>query len=79
MAMCGWFSAAQQPRLTRESRQPIRIAREGLRQHLDRDVPSELRVARAKHLAHAARPKWADNLERPEFRADGEATCDPGF
>jgi hypothetical protein len=68
----------EQPRLARKSRQPIRIAREARWQHLDGDVPSELGVARAIHLAHPARPERTDNLERTEFRTDGEAhvaTC----
>ena len=42
-------------RLALEARKPIRIARHCARQDLDRDVAPELRVARAVHLAHAAR------------------------
>ena len=44
----------EHPRLALEAREPIRVARERARQDLDRDVASELRVARPVHLAHAA-------------------------
>ena len=63
----------EQSRLAGKSRQPIRIAREGRWQYLDRDVPPELGVACAIHLPHAARSERTDNLERTEFRTDGEA------
>src|SRR5690349_10145966 len=43
-----------------------------LRQHLDRDVASEARVARSIHLAHAAGAERRDDLVRPEPRAGGE-------
>jgi hypothetical protein len=38
-----------------ETHQTIRIARERLRQNLERDIAIELRVARAIDLAHATR------------------------
>ena len=44
----------QRLRFARESRQAIRIAREEIRQDLDRDVAIELRIARAVDLAHPA-------------------------
>ena len=37
-----------------EAGEPIRVVRERLGQHLDRDVPPQVRVRRAIHLAHAA-------------------------
>jgi hypothetical protein len=51
----------QQPRLALEPREPIRIGRETRRQHFDRDVAAQLRVARAVDLAHAARTDEGDN------------------
>ena len=45
----------EHPRFALEAREPIRVARDRARQDLDRDVAPELRVARAVHLAHAAR------------------------
>ena len=45
----------EHPRLALEAREAIRVGRELGRQDLDRDVAPELRVARAIHLAHAAR------------------------
>jgi hypothetical protein len=42
-------------RLAAEAREALLIVRERDRQHLDRDVAVESRVARAEHLAHAAR------------------------
>ena len=54
-------------RFAREPRQPFGISGERVRQDLERDVAIQLRVARAIHLAHAAR---AD--ERNDF-VDAEA------
>ena len=51
----GMVQRREHPRLALEAREPIRVARERARQDLDRDVAPELRVARAVHLAHAAR------------------------
>jgi hypothetical protein len=42
--------------LTLEARHPIRIGREGFRQHLQRDVAIELRIARAIYLAMPPTP-----------------------
>ena len=40
--------------LTLKPGETIRIVREGLRQHLERHVPVELRISRSIYLAHAA-------------------------
>ena len=37
----------------REASQTVGIVRKRIRQHLDRDIPIELRVGRAVHRAHA--------------------------
>src|SRR6185503_17521629 len=52
----------QQPRLALEPRKAIRIGRETGRQDLDRDVASQLRVARAIHFAHAAHAEQPDDF-----------------
>src|SRR5262249_21311121 len=44
----------EQPRLALETREPVGVAREGRRQHLERHRALELRVLREIDLAHAA-------------------------
>jgi hypothetical protein len=53
-------------RLASESREAIGIDGELVGHHFDRDVAIELRVARAKHFAHAARSDEGQDLERAE-------------
>ena len=60
----------QGARLAAEPRQPIGILRAERRQDLDRDVASELRVAGAIHLAHAARADRRVNPVGAERPAD---------
>src|SRR5262245_13783210 len=57
MVECG-----QQPRLARKSRSASGVCRERLRQHLDRDVATELGVASAIDLAHTADAQRSQNL-----------------
>jgi hypothetical protein len=38
-----------------ETREPFAVVTEYWRQHLDRDVASQLRVVRSEHVAHPAR------------------------
>ena len=52
----------EHPRFALEAGQPVGIRGEGTRQNLERDVAPELRVARAIHLAHAARPEQCLDL-----------------
>src|SRR5687767_1172012 len=52
-----------------EAGQAFAIAREDLRQHLDRDVAIELRIAGAIHLSHAARAQRSDDFVRTETGA----------
>jgi hypothetical protein len=54
-----------------EARKPLRVMRERLRQNLHRNVASELGVARAIDLAHAARAEGSEDFIRTEARADG--------
>ena len=53
-----------------EARDAHRVVRERRGQHLDRDVATELRIARAIDLAHAARADRLDDFIRPEPRAE---------
>ena len=57
-------------RFALEARQPIGVGDEGRRQDLDRDVAPQLRVARAIHLAHAAR------AEQRQISYDAEPPAD---
>ena len=56
-------------RLTLEPGQRLAIARDGRGQHLHRDVPLQLRVARPIHLAHPPGPDRGDDLVRTELCA----------
>src|SRR6516165_6328716 len=53
-----------------EAREPIRVAREHLRQPLERDVTIELRVSGAIDLAHAAFADFGDDIVRSEAAAN---------
>ena len=50
----GMVEAGQHLGLPLETRQPVGVERERFGQHLDRDVPAELRVLGAVDLAHSA-------------------------
>ena len=54
-----------------EAVQSIGVGRERRRQHFDRDVAPETRVARAIHLAHAARAERGEDFIRAEAHAGG--------
>ena len=56
-------------RFALEAGERIRPRREISRQNLDRDVASQLRVARAIHRAPPARPERRDVFVRTEARA----------
>ena len=53
-------------RFTLEAGQAIAIRADGVRQHLDRDLSSELGVAGAVNLAHSARPDRREDLVRTD-------------
>jgi hypothetical protein len=55
-------------RLLLEAAQPLRIAREGGRQDLDRHVPLQPLVPRAVHLAHPAGAERGEDLVGAELR-----------
>jgi hypothetical protein len=55
----------QDPRFAREAREALGIAREHARQNLDRDVATELRIARAVDLAH---PTGTEARDDPVLR-----------
>ena len=52
--------------LALETRDTLLISREARGEDLDRDLSAQLRVARAKHLAHSARAERRKNLVRTE-------------
>ena len=56
----------EQLRFALEPRETIRVADEGVGQHLDRDVAAQLGVARAIDLAHAAGAERRDDFIGPE-------------
>ena len=60
------------PRLAFEARQGVGVVRKVLRQHFDRDVAAEPRVARAIHLAHAAGAKCTGDFVGTEPDTGGE-------
>jgi hypothetical protein len=70
----GMVEGREQLRLTLEARQALRVARQLLRQHLDRDVASELRVGGAIHLAH---PAGADRGGDAVVRERAAHQCEP--
>ena len=67
-------------RFAREARDPIRVQRKRLRQHLDRHGATELHVGRAIDLAHAASADggddliWAESSPCGEWHGLGEST-----
>src|SRR2546428_12535795 len=56
-------------RFASEAGDPIGIVKKALGQEFERDVATELRVARLVHLAHAARPDGREDLVRTETDA----------
>ena len=64
----GMVQRREQLRLALESRDAIRVGHKGVGEDLDRDVATELRVARAIDLAHAAGAEWRDDFIGPESR-----------
>src|SRR5262245_51625236 len=61
----------QSLRFALEPRQPLRILGQSLRQHLDRNLPAEVVVGGAIHLAHAPDTK----LGADGVRAKTDARC----
>ena len=59
----------QHLRFALETGEAIRIAREGVRQDLQRDLAIQLGIARAIDLAHAAGPEGGEDLVRAEADA----------
>ena len=52
-------------RLLLEASQPVRVQRERLRQHLNRHISFQTRVAGTVHLAHSSRAEQANDLVWP--------------
>src|SRR5262249_5546100 len=55
---------------TLEPRKPIRIAREFLRQRLDRDISFKLSIASSIHDTHATFTKQGNDFVRTELRTN---------
>src|SRR5262245_65116034 len=55
-----------------EARHRLRIARQPLRQELQRDMASEPGIARSIHLAHATRAEKGDDFIRANVRSGSE-------
>ena len=53
----GMIERRQRTRLALEARQPIRVGSKRRRQHLERDVSTQLEIVGAIHLAHTADAK----------------------
>ena len=70
--MPGWFSEASTFGFAIEAGQPFRVARERLRQNLERDVAVETRVARPVNLAHAAGAERLDDLVHTKTRTGSQ-------
>ena len=56
-------------RFVAEAPKAIGVRREGCRQDLDGDAPTEPRIPRAVHFTHSACGQEVENLVRPEPRA----------
>src|SRR5512141_2471434 len=52
-----------------ETTQAVEIPGQERGEYLDRDVASQLRIARPVHFTHTTRPQWRQDFVRPEFVA----------
>ena len=59
----------EKPRFALESGNPARVAAESFGQHLQRDIPIELRVTCPVDFAHSARAERAEDFVRTEASA----------
>ena len=59
---------AEEAGLALEAGPALRVAREGVRKGLDRDLAVEPRVARPKDLTHPPSPERREDFERPDTR-----------
>ena len=71
-AMFGWFRDASVWASRVKPRQPVGIVREGVRENLERDIAIQLRIARAKDLAHAAFADRRGDVVGAKARAGGK-------
>ena len=62
----GVAERCEHTRLPLETRETLWVGREGMRQNLDRDLPSEPRVARAVDLSHSTGAEQPHDLEAAE-------------
>ena len=64
-------------RVALETSETVNVGGEELRQDFQRDVATELRVARAVDLAHPAGPEGGQNFVRTEASAGGQCHAAP--
>jgi hypothetical protein len=69
---------SQDLRFTTEAREPIRVAGERIRQHLQRDVAIQLEVSRAIDLAHTPSTDGCVDDERTNTGTDSQDHTLPG-
>jgi len=69
----------QELRLAMEARDAVGFVREALRDDLQGDIASELRIARAIDLAHSAGAKRSRNLVETKPGTGGERHVRQGF
>src|SRR5512138_773607 len=76
MGNVGMVECGECLRLALEAREPFGIVREHVRQNLQRDVPFQLRIARAINLAHASGANLCQDTIRAAARAGSEGHRD---
>ncbi len=70
--MAAMVQRGEGARLAMEASEPVRVGRETLGQHLERDLAAELLVPRAVDLAHPPLADEGEDLVRPETSAGFE-------
>ena len=77
--MWGWFSDGEHARFAVEASQAVGVSRENARQDLDSHIATELRVARAIDLAHAASPDSGLDLIHTETPARQHGSAEVAY
>jgi hypothetical protein len=74
----GMIQYSERLRLALEARQPLGIAREGVRQNLDGNLAPKVGVERAVDLAHSALAEFGGDFVRADMTACGERQARTG-
>ena len=72
-AMFGWFSAARVFASRSKPRQPLGVGSNRVGQNLDGDLPLQVGVGRAIHLAHPAHADLGGDFVRAEAGARSQS------